>query len=133
MLFAGLGGSGGKLLGVVRSTRRGDLAGVLSRGEIGRLRNVETSRRSLVGVPSLIGSRAVIRLGRPTDDLGFSIVSEVDGAKRPLEIVELTECGEYMMQCIVPGRNGLWLYAPFPSTKETSESRIILQRVLVVV
>lgn len=84
MLLAGLGGSGGRLLGVVRSIWRGDLAGVVSVvGERGRLRKVETSRRSLVGVASLTGSSAVTRLGRPKDDLGFSIVS---GAKRPLEI-----------------------------------------------
>lgn len=81
-LLAGLGGSGGKLLGVRTSTTCADFAGVLSAGERGCLRKIETSRISLTGVPSLIGSRAVIR--RPVDDLGFSIVSVLDGAKRPL-------------------------------------------------
>lgn len=78
--LCGLGGSGGKLLGVIASRARGDWFGVLVIGDIGRFKKVETSRRSLVGV-SLIGSRAVTR--RPVDDLGLSIDSE-DGAKRPL-------------------------------------------------
>lgn len=82
MLLLGLGGSGGKLLGVIASKPRGDWFGVLVTGECGRFKKVETSRRSLVGV-SLIGSRAVTR--RPVDDLGLSIDSD-DGAKRPLGI-----------------------------------------------
>lgn len=51
-------------------------------GVKGSFKNLETSRRSLTGVLSLIGSRAIIR--RPEDDLGFSVISEDEGAKRPL-------------------------------------------------
>jgi len=81
ILLLGLGGSGGKLLGVIASRPCGDCwLGVV--GENGRFKKVETSRRSLVGV-SLIGSRAVTR--RPEDDFGLSIASEDDGAKRPLD------------------------------------------------
>jgi len=53
-------------------------------GVKGPFKNMETSPRSLTGVFSLIGSRAVIR--RPEDDLGFSTISEVEGAKRPLKM-----------------------------------------------
>jgi len=66
MLFVGLGGSGGRLLGVVTSIWRGDWLGVLTTGEKGCFRKLETSRRSLTGVASLIGSRAVDL--RPVDD-----------------------------------------------------------------
>ena len=51
-------------------------------GVKGSFKNLETSRRSLTGVLSLIGSRAIIR--RPEDNLDFSVISEDEGAKRPL-------------------------------------------------
>lgn len=81
-LLDGLGGRGGKLLGVIASICREERSGESSMGVKGSFKNMETSRRSLAGVLSLIGSRAMIR--RPKDDLGFSTISEVEGAKRPL-------------------------------------------------
>ena len=51
-------------------------------GVKGSFKNLETSRRSLTGVLSLIRSRAIIR--RPEDGLDFSVISEDEGAKRPL-------------------------------------------------
>lgn len=72
MLFAGLGGSGGRLLGVPRSMAgRGDGA-----GEKGCLRKEEMARMSRTGVASTTGSSAVT-LWRA--ERGFS-----SGAKRPL-------------------------------------------------
>lgn len=59
-------------------------------GVKGSFKNLETSRRSLTGVLSLIGSRAIIR--RPEDDLGFSVISEDEGAKRPLEMANKRSC-----------------------------------------
>jgi hypothetical protein len=129
MLLVGLGGSGGKLLGVIASKARGDWFGVLVTGENGRFKNVETSRRSLVGV-SLIGSRAVTR--RPVDDLGFSIVSEEDGAKRPLDNTWMRK--QIWPESWVAPRNGrLRLNAPFPSAKKAGKLGIVFQRVLVAV
>jgi len=129
ILLVGLGGSGGKLLGVIASRARGDWLGVLVIGENGGFKKVETSRRSLVGV-SLIGSRAVTR--RPVDDLGFSIDSEDDGAKRPLDNTWIRKRME--LESWVAPRNGrLRLNAPFPSAKKAGKLGIVLQRVLVVV
>lgn len=73
MLFAGLGGSGGRLLGVGTSTCRGDCAGVVVAGEKGCLRNMETSRMSLAGVASTTGS-SVATLRRLEGGLGLDSI-----------------------------------------------------------
>lgn len=78
-LFDGLGGSGGRLLGVIGALRRGDWLGVESTGDIGCFKNIDTSRRSPVGVTSRTGSRAVTRR-----DL-VEVVLTGSGARRELE------------------------------------------------
>lgn len=73
-LRSGLGGSG-----TLRADRFTVVLGVLSKGEGGFLRNMDTSRRSLAGVDSPMGSIAMTRETR--DGLGSG--SE-GGAKRVL-------------------------------------------------
>ena len=73
-------------------------------GVKGSFKNLETSRRSLTGVLSLIGSRAIIR--RPEDDLGFSVISEDEVAKRPLLMANKRSCKVVREICLTLGGHG---------------------------
>jgi hypothetical protein len=82
-LLEGLGGRGGRLLGVVTSIRRGDRLGVEVMGETGCFKYIDTSRRSVTGVDSLMGSSAVTRRPKGDFPVGLIVVDSV-GTKRVL-------------------------------------------------
>jgi hypothetical protein len=93
MLLEGLGGSGGRLLGVTKPNSRweeGDpwlVEEESSAGENGFLRKVDTSWRSATGVDSRMGSRAVTRRLTATAELLPELglrSGPVGGAKRVL-------------------------------------------------
>jgi hypothetical protein len=80
----GLGGRGGKLLGVVTSIGRGDCLGVELIGEMGCFKYIDTSRRSVTGVDSLTGSRAVTR--RPKGDFPLVVFTTFDSVDTKREL-----------------------------------------------